>query len=281
MFAFFDESGNPHPNDSVTRPVAVAVCIQEEKVRFISGRLHALKRDLIGNEALEFKAEKLLNRGTFRRIPVKRELIEQFFELIRNLPLTIFAVIMERPESEPMTKIIYLPNQFRYLLQRCDYVAQEINDMVTILFDGDCEAYGGLSLKFNSYLYRSYEGRAMNTVTDAPFFVDSRVTCGIQIADMAAGTIRLYEENRLFQGVPSGDPFLSAIRRYYSILEEKTRDVFSVEGHRRPGFYRMPEKDHYTALIEEKPVEEEVKETNVTEEKEGHKTREPDVPPPG
>ena len=68
MLAFFDESGTPHPHDSATRPVVVAVCIQEEKARFISGRLHSLKRDLIGSEAFEFKAKNLLSRGTFRRI---------------------------------------------------------------------------------------------------------------------------------------------------------------------------------------------------------------------
>jgi hypothetical protein len=110
-----------------------------------------------------------------------------------------------------------------------------------------------LSLKFNAFLYRSNEGQSMTTVTDAPFFVDSRVTSGIQIADMASGAIRLYQENKLYQGVPAGDSFLSAIRRYYSILEEKTKDQETVEGYQRPGFYRMPEKDHYLAIASEGP----------------------------
>lgn len=251
MLAFFDESGQPHPKDSSTRPVCVAVCIREEEARFISGRLHSLKRHLTGKEDVEFKAKRLLNRGTFRRIPEKRELVEAFFDLLRNLPITVFAIIMERPEGTPVTETNYLPNQFRYLLQRCDLLVQETKDMITILFDGDCQSHGGLSLKFNSFLYRSNEGRSMNTVTDAPFFVDSRVTCGIQIADMASGTIRLYEENKLYQGVPTGDSFLSAIRRYYLILEEKTKDQETAEGYQRPGFYRMPEKAHYFVMTNE------------------------------
>ena len=167
---------------------------------------------------------------------------------------------MERPTETPIIDTIYLPNQFRYLLQRCDLLAQETNDMITILFDGDCQSQGGLSLKFNAFLHRSNEGRSMNTVTEAPFFVDSRVTGGIQIADMAAGAIRLYEENKLFQGVPPGDPFLSAIRRYYSILEEKTKDQSSQEGYGRPGFYRMPERDHYIVLPNEESLEENIPE---------------------
>ena len=116
---------------------------------------------------------------------------------------------MEKPQRVPEIVETHLPNQFRYLLQRCDLLAQETKDMITILFDGDCQACGGLALKFNSFLYRSTEGRSMSTITDAPFFVDSRVTCGIQIADMAASVIRLYQENRLYQETPTGDAFVS------------------------------------------------------------------------
>jgi len=120
--------------------------------------------------------------------------------------------------------------------------------MTTVLFDGDCRQCDNLSLKFSAFLYRSNEGRSMTTITDTPFFVDSRVTAGIQMADMAAGVIRIYEEQQLFQGVPSGDSFLSAINRYYKILEERTKNQTSSEGYPRAGFYRMPERDHYYTL---------------------------------
>jgi len=255
MLAFFDESGHPHPHDSATRPVCVVVCISERVCHFISGRLHALKRDIIQKEDIEFKAQKLLNRGTFRRVPEKRELVEAFFDSIRTLPFTIFAVIMERPRNPLLTDTLYLPNQFRYLLQRCDLFAQEANDMVTLLFDGDCR-FGGLSLRFNSFLYRSDEGQLMRTIADAPFFVDSRVTAGIQIADMAAGVIRLYQENGLYRNVPRGDAFLSAIKRYYAVLEEKTKDLLTPQGEPRPGFYFMPERAYYTISSTKEPASE-------------------------
>ncbi len=253
MLAFFDESGHPHPHDSATRPVCVVVCINERESHFISGRLHALKRDILQKEDIEFKAKRLLNRGTFRRIPEKRELVESFFDLLRNLPLVIFTVIMERPQASLFPLISnYLPNQFRYLLQRCDLLAQETNETVTILFDGDCR-FGGLSLKFNSFLYRSDEGQSMRTIADAPFFVDSRITAGIQIADMAASVIRIYEENGLAFRVPAGDPFLSAIKRYYLMLREKTKDLQTPQGEKRPGFYLMPERAHYGGTISKEP----------------------------
>jgi hypothetical protein len=245
MLAFFDESGHPHPKDASSRPTCVAVCTDERLSHFISGRLHALKRDITQKEDAEFKAQKLLNRATFRNIPEKRELVEAFFDLLRTLEFTIFAVVMERPLNPLPADALYLSNQFRYLLQRCDILARETNDTVTLLFDGDCES-GGLSLKFNSFLYGSAEGQSMTTVVDAPFFVDSRVTAGIQIADMAAGVIRICHENSLFRSVPRGDAFLSAIKRYYSVLEEKTKDLSTAQGEPRPGFYLMPERAHYT-----------------------------------
>lgn len=250
MLAFFDESGHPHPRDASTRPVCVTVCISEKSSHFISGRLHALKRDITGREDAELKAKRLLTRGTFRRIMEKRELVEAFFDLVRNLPITVFAVIMDRPLNVPDSSHNHLPSQFRYLLQRCDLFAQETAEMVTILFDGDC-SFGNLSLRFNRFLYRSNEGRVMSTITDAPFFVDSRVTAGIQIADMVAGVVRIYAENDLHKGVPTGDSFLSAIQRYYKAIQEKTKDQTSPEGWPRAGIYFMPEKDHYQRLYEE------------------------------
>lgn len=251
MLAFFDESGHPHPNDSAKRPVCVAVCISTRSCRFISGRLHSRKRDLLGNEDLEIKANKLLNRSTFRRVTEKREFVEAFFDLIRGLPIIVFAIIMERPLQVPPIHQAYLPNQFRYLLQRCDLLAQREDSMLTVLFDGEARQYGGVVAKFSSFLHRSQEGRAMNNITDCPFFVDSSVTPGIQIADMAAGVIRIYRENALFRGVPPGDSFLSAIRRYYQILREKTVELTNASGIKRSGFYLMPERAHYFYGVEE------------------------------
>jgi hypothetical protein len=126
-----------------------------------------------------------------------------------------------------------------------DLLAQETKEMMTVLFDGSLDTCASLLRAFNSFLYRSNEGKAMTNTTDAPFLVDSKITSGIQIADMAAGAIRLYEENRLFQGLPSASPFLSAIKRYYSILEEKTKEQETQDGFILHGFYRMPERDHY------------------------------------
>ena len=249
MLVFVDESGTPHPNDACAKPVILAVCIAESDVRYITGRIYGLKRQILAQEEnMEIKANRLLNRATFRRIPEKREFVEAFFDLIRDMPVTMFAMVMERPLSAPPLTPV-LPSQFRYILERINLFAASRNEMATILFDGDGKSqYGGLAVKFSNYLHRSVEGRSYSQVTDAPFFVDSTITTGIQIADMAAGVVRLYEESGLFRDVPAGDSFLNAVRRYYSVVESKTVHQHSPGGYLRHGFYRMPEREHYVTV---------------------------------
>ena len=241
MLAFIDESGYPHPNDSSTRPVVVAVCIEEEDLRLVSGRLHALKRDLLKRERMELKGVNLLNRRTFRRKQDYVSFLEEFFgNLLNNLPITVFGITMQAPFEDSGKDDSLLANRFRYLVQRIQLLAEEQNKMAVIMFDGSANLYGGIGWQFNSYLYRSEEGRACDRITDAPSFVDSQTSAGIQIADMVASVIRQYQEAELFRTPPPpGDAYLYAIRRWYDIIEQNTRDLISHDGFDRPGLYRL------------------------------------------
>jgi len=254
MLVFIDESGKPHPKDPTSRPVIVAACLKEAASRYISRQLHNLKRDLAGKEYIELKANKVLNRTTFRRSPVEKELVEAFFDLCRNLPLTIFAIIMERPSRELPPDAEQLPNHFRFLLQRVNLLLQGTDDMAIVLFDNLPER-NKLAARFERFLHRSMEGQSLTKITDAPFFVDSATTAGIQIADMAASAIRQYHENELFHGGRVTDPYLSAIKRYYQILCEKTVDLETPEGQPRWGFYVMAERHFYPEGYPAEPEE--------------------------
>lgn len=259
MLVFIDESGHPHPNDAAVRPVLAAVCMRQQDSRDISRIIYGVKRQALGERGQheELKAKSVINRRTFRRVPERRELVESFFDELRNLPVTVFAVIMERPKQKIPRATPFLPNQYRYLLQRAHLLLPPGDKMAAVLVDGDGSQYGGLSQKFESFLHRSKEGRALNRIMDAPFFVDSKITIGIQIADMAAGVIRLYEENELFRRVPAGDAFLSAVARYYEVLKDKTKDQANEDGYPRHGFHRMPEANHYPRSTSEENGEEE------------------------
>ena len=241
MLVFIDESGHPHPNDPTSRPVVTAVCISDRDSRAISGRIHSLKRDNLGKERMELKGSNLINHRTFRRKPDYQQFLEEFFSAVLNLPVTIFAAIMERPFPMPNRDSNILPNRFRYLVQRVELLAEERDEMATLMFDGQANLFGGVGWQFNSFLYRSEEGRACTHITDAPSFVDSKTSAGIQIADLVASVIRLFQESELYRAAPpSSAPLLFAIRRWYRIVEQKTRnDLTSHDGYPRAGLYRM------------------------------------------
>ena len=167
MLVYLDESGHPHPNDPSKRPVVVAACIQDRDARTVAGRLHGLKRDVLGKERMEMKGVRLINRSTFRRRTAEAAFVEEFFSALLNLPITVFAVIMERPIIAPDPKDTKLPDQFRFLTQRVQLLAESKEEMATLLFDGAPGQLGGLSFKFGGFLYRSEEGRACTNITDS------------------------------------------------------------------------------------------------------------------
>ena len=246
MLSFFDESGFPHPNDDCANPVVLAVCIEEAQVRAITAQIQELKRMAFTGNDDEIKSNRLLTKSTFRRTRDKSGFVEALFAALQDMPLTVFAGVMERPDR-PLPATHLLPVQFRFLLERINLYATSLNQRATLLYDGQAQGgpYGNLFAKFTNYLYRSSEGRALSAITDAPYFLDSRTTLGVQLADICAGVVRLYAEGNLQQGVPPGDALLSAISRFYAVVASKSADQTSSDGSLRRGIYRITEQMLY------------------------------------
>ena len=259
LFAFMDESGHPHPNDHSTRPVLVTVCLDGSYLRTVNTEILRLKRTILERDTFDFemKAKKLITPATFRNRPAKREFVEAFFELVRNLEVVIFAQIMERPASAPMVSENFLPMHFRQQLYRVNRYLElhQPDELAAIMFDGDGSQFGGLATRFSNWLYRTDGGQSLTHLAESPFFVDSKVTPGIQVADMIASVIRQFEERNLNVSIPVGDSFASAIARYYRIVQGKTMDLEAPQGDSTwYGFNRMPERDHYLTGCEEEPT---------------------------
>ena len=247
MLVFIDESGHPHPKDPTTRPVLAAVCFPEWESRNIGRQLFGIKRSLLGDDRTgkELKANQILNKRTFDRRPELRELVAEIFDQIQNLDVTIFAVVMDKPETVIPRDTVYLPRQYRYILQRANALMSGDQSMAFVLIDGDGSQYGGLSAKLERYLNRYYEGQSMVNVVDTPYFVDSQYTMGIQLADLVAGVIRQYQEAELYRDPHTSNPYLRAIARYYRIIESKTMDLSDPQGYPLRGIYLMAEHLHY------------------------------------
>lgn len=250
MLVYIDESGHPHPNDSTTRPVLVALCLKEDAHRRVMASLYRYKRDLVGHD-LELKGTQLLRPRIFEKRPRERELVERVFDLIAITDLHIFGVIMHRPVRQPELEQGQLPWQQRRLLERIDCYVEEFGERgekAIIVYDGlgMGGVPGGLAPGITGYLCRHPSGKALTRIVITPMFVDSSVTPGVQLADMVASCIRQYTEKELYRKSPGGDPFLSALGRYYKTVEDKTLDLVSPSGMTLYGLLRMSERYFYS-----------------------------------
>ena len=249
MLAFIDESGFPHPTDPVTHPVLAAVCYSQGDSRRINRRILESKQNILGLDraGLELKAHDLLKAPTFRRKQELKELVEAVFNHIRSLPVTTLAVVMERPRRPVQHSDIIPPYQYRYMLQRIHDMSVDQGDPAVVIIDGEGASHRPLSRTLEHYLNRTVEGQSLTGIADTPYFVDSKITIGIQLADMVAGVVRQYHQNGL-NDLPPPTPYLSDVSRYYSIVSEKTRDYRDATGGSTlQGIYRMPEQTHYFA----------------------------------
>lgn len=255
MLAFIDESGTIHANDASPVSALVAVCMPERAHRGVSRRLHALKVDILKkDDDHELKAVEYINERTFRRIPEKKEVIECVFDLIAKgvFEITVFAIVTPRPTRAVDTSSDRLPVSHRYLLQRINAMADLLKQEAILVYDGDGMNIQGLNLSrcVRNYIFKVAEYRnILRRLVDTPLFVDSHLTPGIQLADLAASVVRQYEQHRLQIHERPEPAYVSAISRYYNQLKLRTRDdLLSDESHRLFGFYTVREESLYQSL---------------------------------
>lgn len=256
MFVYIDESGHPHPNDPHLRPVDVGVCLKREDVRQITGALHRFSEDFrastgsttrLRSAEREGKAVAFLSRKALLGWPAKRVYADAVMDLIRNLDVTIFAMVMERPDRPIYRGEDHLQTQHRWILERVDALIEmkETGRMATLIFDGRDRAENvRLDKCFSNFLYRSAEGRAMTRIVPGVLFVDSEITPGIKLADFCAYILRVYYECGLDRQDPRGDPYLTTIKRYAEIIRQQTFDREDEGGGKSWGIRTMG-KEHF------------------------------------
>lgn len=233
MFVYIDESGTPHPHDAHLRPVNLAVCLKREDVRRVTQSLHCLMLDFeraadgirIRRAEREGKATQFLTPRALLNFPAKREYAESVIDLMRNLDMTLFAIVMERPDQPIYHGSHKLQRHHWWILERIQgWMEQRYPDrLAAIIFDGrDRQENVRLDKCFGRFLFGHAEGRAMTHIIPNVLFVDSELTPGIKLADFCAYIVRVYYENNLNSTQVRGDPYLSIINRYYGVVASKT-----------------------------------------------------------
>ncbi|MBC7076903.1 MAG: DUF3800 domain-containing protein [Synergistales bacterium] len=255
MLVFVDESGHPHPKDPSPYSVLLAMCFEEHRSRDITRQLYALKKQLLGRPEVEIKAHQLLNERTFRRIPEKRELVESVVDLVEQMDgLTMFAIIMERPQQVPVSEPGILPRPHQFLLERVNAYLErrDLDQMGIVIYDSRDQATDrALSTSFRNFLFRSRRGMSLTRIVETPLFVNSDIAPGIELADLFASVVRQYHE--LSSAMQDRSSFYtSAIERFYRVAKSKTVDLPNLftDGINY-GFYKMPLRLLVTQQAEE------------------------------
>jgi len=215
MLIFIDESGQPRPNDPSPFSVLSAIALKAEHSRNFSREIFNLKKIFKGIDdayVWEIKGRKLL--GPKYISPRKREFTEEIFALCRECKVKTFASIMERPKDHLLDLELdpHIHELYKYLMRRINkYVLEEYQDRRAIfLFDAqDDKSNERLAKRFTNFLFKSKKGWEYLNILDTPFFVNSKMTPGIQVADLFA-----YIINKRFQrkGIDPIEKFYKEIK---------------------------------------------------------------------
>jgi hypothetical protein len=241
MFAFVDESSFPRPNDKSEYSVLLATCIKVENIRRMTRLVYQMKINIYGGGTdNEKKARDLIVPRTMR--PDRshnKEFVDQLFGMIAGEDMSVYAIVMERPDNEIEIDENKLPYHYTYLLQRVNACGSEAHRNVSIIFDGqDPKSDEKISRKFYNLVYGS---QYCDNIIEMPLFVSSKIVPGIQLADIMAGVVRHYYINKLDINAPS-NPFQAWIAEKYQIIQGKT-SRHRINGFNTYGIYMVHKKN--------------------------------------
>ena len=195
MLVFIDESEWPKPSAPSGYTVWAAVALQPQLSKSFSREIFNLERKFWRiNEPHEFEIKgRMLLSSRALTSPKKVEFVEEVVSLCKHYQLLTFAVGMQQLE-EPMlagfsSEESRIFRVYHYLLERVEAMMQESypEDMATVLLDsGGIKTDKRRAIAFGNFLYGHEAGRSMQRIVETPFFVDSSLTPGIQIADLFA-----------------------------------------------------------------------------------------------
>ena len=195
MLVFVDESEWPRPKDPEGFTVWDAVAINPRKSREFFREIYQLERKFWKVSApfeFEIKGRLLMNKKALTS-PKKREFCEEVLSLCNLNDVKAFAYGLKNaegaiPKSDELTEpVIY--RAYSRLLERVNAMMSEEyqDDMAIIALDSQDEGTDTERARaFGNFLYGSNYGRQLTHIVETPFFVNSKATVGIQLADLVA-----------------------------------------------------------------------------------------------
>ena len=154
-----------------------------------------------------------------------------------------FAATFLKSATTPASPTSLYTKALQILVERVSlYVAENPHYQHAILIcDSRMKGIAGLdgevARSHMSYIFGHATGRTFTNIVEAPLFADSRLTVGLQLADIVAANLYASHFNYYLRGIP-GAPNYSHAPRYWSPLDRlqfKSKgqvDGFNVFGYR-------------------------------------------------
>ena len=201
---FVDESEWPRPKDPSGFTVWGAIAIHPSRSKEFFREVFQLERKFWeASEPYQFeiKGRLLLNKNAVTS-PKKREFCEELLSLCKLNEVRAFAVGLRNLDtmtfSEELTEpIVY--RAYSRLLERVNAMMSEEHqdDMAIVALDSQDERTDtARALAFGNFLYGSPSGRQLSYIVETPFFVSSKATLGIQLADLVAYALAQQNQGR-------------------------------------------------------------------------------------
>ncbi len=216
MLVFIDESYD-RATDLNPKSTFSAVLIEEHRSRALDAKLFELKRHfwrVQNSYEMELKGRLLLNSKALE-LPKNREFMGQFLSLFREIGAITFAVTQDG--TFPLaSKTDRLPNLYRALMWRVNSVMAErfVDQHAIFFFDGiDHKTNQKIAISFTNFMLKHRWGQSYRNILPTPFFCDSEVTPGVQMADVIAYCVNEWHKGQ--RGV---------LDDYYKQFRELTND---------------------------------------------------------
>ncbi len=203
VLIFVDESEWPRPKDPSGFTVWGAIAVNPQISREFFREVFNLTRKFwkVSNPyEFEMKGRRLLNKRAVTS-PKKVEFCEELLSLCKLNKVKAFAVGLKNAGttvSDELTEpVVY--RAYSRLLERVNaMMSEECRDgMAIVALDSQDEKKDTERARaFGNFLYGNALGRKLSYIVETPFFVSSKATIGIQLADLVAYALAQQNQGR-------------------------------------------------------------------------------------
>jgi hypothetical protein len=231
-FFYIDESGSVAPHHEPLKEGETplfclnALAIREDKWRHLDRQYLYLKREFFKKEIGTRRAEYYEVKGNYLLAPANRgsrrnaEFLRRTLRLCDRLGAQGFSIAVIKNPDTPSTSRTLYSLALQYLVERLHLFLDDCSDDpkgILIIDSRSRELDANVARSHLSFVFGHATGRGYHRILEAPLFADSKLTVGLQVADIIGSCIYANGMHRRCSTVP-GVPDYSHSSAYWALL---------------------------------------------------------------